>query len=62
MQEMPPDTSPRPYRISEAYEPGAFIAHPVFGPGKVLEIVGREKIQVVFKEGRKILLCNRKSA
>lgn len=61
MQEMPPETTPRPYRISEAYQPGEFIAHPVFGTGRVLEIVAREKVQVVFKEGRKILLCNKKS-
>lgn len=60
MQEMPPDTTPRRYRVSDTYEPGEFIAHPVFGEGKVLEIVGREKMQVVFKEGRKILICNKR--
>ena len=62
MQEMPPDSAARSYRISDAYEPGEFIAHPVLGTGRVLEIVGREKIQVVFKEGRKILICNKKRA
>jgi hypothetical protein len=59
MKEMPPDTSPRPYRVSDSYSRGDFIEHPQFGVGKVLDIVAAEKMQVVFREGRKILICNR---
>ncbi len=62
MRDMSPDRSPRLYKVSESYAPGDFIQHPVFGVGKVLDIVGAEKMQVVFEEGRKILLCNRGQA
>jgi len=58
MKEMPPETSPRPYRTSESYGASEFIEHPVFGTGRVLEIVGSQRIQVIFREGRKILVCN----
>lgn len=60
MKEMPPDSAPRPYRMSESYKAGEFITHPTFGTGRVLEIAGVEKIEVVFEEGRKVLLANRK--
>lgn len=60
MRHMPPDHVPRPYRVSESYAPAEFIEHPVFGIGRVLEIAGAERIQVIFKDGRKILICNKK--
>jgi len=59
MKDLESETSPRAYRTSESYEAGEFIEHPTFGIGKVLDIVAAEKMQVVFREGRKILLCNR---
>jgi hypothetical protein len=59
MKEMPPDYSPRPYSISDAYKPSEFIEHPTFGIGRVLDLVGAEKMQVIFKDGRKILICNK---
>ena len=62
MKEMPPDSTPRPYRMSESYKPGEFITHPSFGTGRVLAILGVEKIEVIFEEGRKVLMANRKMA
>jgi hypothetical protein len=62
MKDLQPGHAPRPYKVSESYASGDFIEHPVFGVGKVLDIVGAEKMQVVFEEGRKILLCNRGQA
>lgn len=59
MKEMPPDSTPKAYRMSESYKPGEFITHPTFGTGRVLEILGVEKVEVVFEEGRKVLLANR---
>lgn len=59
MKEKPEDLAPRPYALSQNYQPGEYIEHPILGTGKVLEILGKEKIHVVFEEGRKILLCNR---
>ena len=61
MKDMPPGTTPKPYKVSESYGPSEYLEHPLFGTGRVLEIVGAEKIQVVFKEGRKILICNRRN-
>jgi len=59
MKEMPPDAEPRPYRLSDAYEVGEFIEHSALGVGRVLDIVGRQKIQVAFRDGRKVLICNK---
>jgi hypothetical protein len=61
MKDMPPGTTPKPYKVSESYGPSEYVEHPLFGTGRVLEIVGAEKIQVIFKEGRKVLICNRKN-
>jgi hypothetical protein len=59
MKDMPTDYSPRSYCVSASYKPGEFIEHPTFGTGKVLELVGAEKMQAIFKDGRKILICNK---
>lgn len=61
MKEMPETTIPRPYLASESYESGEFIMHSVFGAGRVLDVLGSERIQVIFKEGRKVLICNKRS-
>ena len=62
MREMSPDSAPRTYRITESFVPSEFIEHPVFGIGRVLDIVGAERMQVIFKDGRKVLVCNKKSS
>jgi len=59
MKELQPDSTPRPYRIADSYSQGDFIEHPVFGVGRVLDIVGAEKMEVVFRDGRKVLLHSR---
>ncbi|MBI4966324.1 MAG: hypothetical protein HY913_23800 [Desulfomonile tiedjei] len=59
MKDMPPDYEPRPYKVSGSYKQAEFIEHPVFGIGRVLDLVGAEKMQVIFKDGRKILICNK---
>ncbi|MGC8602763.1 MAG: hypothetical protein ACP5VS_03640 [Desulfomonilaceae bacterium] len=53
------DIDPRKYSIFESYKASEFIEHPSFGIGKVLEITGRGKMLVIFKEGRKTLIFNR---
>ncbi len=60
MREMPEGTIPRQYRISDQYDAAEYLEHPVFGTGRVLEILGRERIEVAFKEGRKVLICNKR--
>ncbi|MFH0957454.1 MAG: hypothetical protein V1897_01995 [Pseudomonadota bacterium] len=58
MSEIDPDQKPRLYRVSESFMVTEFVEHPNFGIGRVLEITGREKMVVIFKEGRKTLICN----
>jgi len=59
MKELPEGTDVRPYKVSESYRSGEFVTHPVFGTGRVLDIVGSERIQVIFRDGRKVLICNK---
>jgi len=59
MSELAPDSAPLPYDTSASYSKADYINHPVFGIGRVLNIVGVEKVEVIFKEGRKILIFNR---
>ncbi|MCA1962194.1 MAG: hypothetical protein LDL33_15540 [Desulfomonile sp.] len=60
MSQMPPGTVVRPYKITESYAAAEYIDHPLFGRGRIVEVVGSDKIEVAFEEGRKVLLCNRK--
>lgn len=62
MSEMPEGVSPRAYSPKDTFDTGEYIEHPTFGTGRVLDVVGREKIEAIFRSGRKVLICNRKSA
>ncbi|MFH1113040.1 MAG: hypothetical protein V1792_03895 [Pseudomonadota bacterium] len=59
MKHMPAGSIPRPYRVSESYRNAEFIQHPVLGTGRVTDILGAQRIEVIFEDGRKILVCNR---
>jgi hypothetical protein len=59
MKDMPPAGLARPYRVTECYDSGEFVEHPVFGMGKVLGILGAERVEIIFREGRKVMICNR---
>lgn len=59
MAEKAPEHQARPYKVTESFAITEFVEHPIFGVGRVLEITGAEKMVVIFKEGRKTLLCNR---
>jgi hypothetical protein len=50
-------TSPRPYSPAESYSPGDLILHPAWDLGAVTHVEGK-KMEVVFREGVKRLLCN----
>lgn len=56
---MPPDAVPTEYDMHASYSYEEYVNHPMFGLGRVIDVMGRDKIHVVFKEGRKILVCNR---
>ncbi len=59
MKSIPEDAEPKPYSPAGSYALDDYIQHPVFGKGKVIEIIGQGKMLVVFQEGRKILIYNR---
>ncbi len=49
----------RPYSISARFEPTQLIRHKKFGDGYVLEVLADGKINVVFREGQKLLVHGR---
>lgn len=59
MERMPEGTIPRAYRIAESYKTAEYIEHPEFGTGRVVDVLGAERIEVIFKTGRKVMVCNR---
>jgi hypothetical protein len=56
-----PDVVIWDYRLTERYEKGDVIAHPQFGRGFVLAVTG-ERMEVLFREGRKHLAMNHPAA
>jgi hypothetical protein len=50
-----PSTS-RPYSIRTTYAVGDLVHHPVFEIGVVLEVLPESKIEVVFRDGSRILV------
>jgi hypothetical protein len=49
----------RPYSVSGIFRPHDVIEHPTFGLGVVTHLIAGDKIQVVFKNGDKLLVCRR---
>jgi hypothetical protein len=49
----------RPYSVSGIFRPNDVIEHPTFGVGVVTHLIAGDKIQVVFKNGDKLLVCRR---
>lgn len=47
----------RTYSMSESYSEGEIIDHPVFGFGEVRAVVRPDKVEVLFREGVKVLRC-----
>jgi hypothetical protein len=48
-----------PYTLSGRYRGNDVIQHPTFGVGIVTQVLSREKVLVVFKEGEKLLASGR---
>ncbi len=45
------------YSMTAAYKVRALINHPVFGLGLVQRIVGSQKVEVLFEDGKKTMRC-----
>lgn len=52
-------SSAKPYKMTSNYSMDDVIEHPSFGRGVVLEVVGADKIKVIFEASEKLLICNR---
>jgi hypothetical protein len=53
-----PDAAVWPYKMTERYEKGDQLSHPHFGRGFVEKITA-DRMEVLFREGRKLLAMNR---
>lgn len=49
----------RPYSMREAYAEGELVAHPKFGVGCVTALPGDQKVELLFRDGERVLACNR---
>lgn len=49
----------KPYQFRLEYNEQAIVEHPKFGVGFVSEVVSNSKVEITFKDGRRILVHNR---
>jgi hypothetical protein len=45
------------YSMHDAYKAKALIKHPVFGIGLVQRVIGSQKVEVLFEDGKKTMRC-----
>jgi len=55
MTDLNPDVAV-PYSMTACFKADDLIDHPKFGLGKVMDFISPNKIQVIFREGEKILI------
>lgn len=54
------DKNAKPYEFRERYNENAIVTHPKFGKGFVTEVVSDSKVEITFKDSRRVLVHNRK--
>jgi hypothetical protein len=50
----------KPYEFREHYSENAIVTHPKFGKGFVSEVMSDSKVEISFKDARRVLVHNRK--
>jgi hypothetical protein len=50
----------KPYEFREQYNENAIVTHPKFGRGFVSEVMSDSKVEITFKDARRVLVHNRK--
>ena len=55
------DKNAKPYEFREHYHENAIVTHPKFGKGFISEIVSDSKVEVTFKDAKRVLVHNRKN-
>ena len=51
----------KPYEFREHYHENVIVTHPKFGKGFISEIVSDSKVEVTFKDAKRVLVHNRKN-
>ena len=46
----------KPYKITEKYKVGEYVSHKIFGLGLVQAEAGFQKVEILFKAGRKLMV------
>jgi hypothetical protein len=54
------DKPGKPYEFRENYSENAIVTHPKFGKGFVSELMSDSKVEISFKDARRVLVHNRK--
>jgi hypothetical protein len=54
------DKNAKPYEFREHYHENVIVTHPKFGKGFISEILSDSKVEVTFKDSRRVLVHNRK--
>lgn len=54
------DKNGKPYEFRDTYRENVILVHPKFGRGYVSEVVSESKIEITFRDARRILVHNRK--
>jgi hypothetical protein len=54
------DKNAKPYEFREHYHENVIVTHPKFGTGFISEIMSDSKVEVTFKDSRRVLVHNRK--
>jgi hypothetical protein len=54
------DKNAKPYEFRERYSENAIVTHPKFGKGFVTEVMSDSKVEITFKDSRRVLVHNRK--
>src|SRR3954470_9670388 len=54
------EKSGKPYEFREAYHDNVIVTHPKFGRGFVSEVLSDSKVEITFKDSRRVLVHNRK--
>ena len=55
------DKNAKPYEFREHYHENVIVTHPKFGKGFISEILSDSKVEVTFKDARRVLVHNRKN-
>jgi hypothetical protein len=54
------DKNAKPYEFRERYSENMIVTHPKFGKGFVSEVVSDSKVEITFRDSRRVLVHNRK--